>query len=48
MRVSADLRDAPVSPVSRFGPDFWDRMVGRCFWFTAGAISVLIWLDIGI
>ena len=28
--------------------DFWDRVVGRCIWFTAGALSVLMWLDIGI
>jgi len=27
---------------------FWDRMVGYSFWFAAGAISVLVWLDVGI
>ena len=26
--------------------EFWDRMVGYSFWFAAGAISVLVWLDL--
>jgi hypothetical protein len=47
MRVSEAVGMRRVLP-RRDSGDFWDRMVGRCIWFTAGALSVLMWLDIGI